>query len=114
MKPILVGSIIVLNISCASLNTRNEVRLRNEVMNTVVEFSGWVNDQYLEGGMESETLAYINSWISMVLRVTTSPQGKSAKQWEGQARLDWIKIRSLCGPYDKLNASVIKIDRLLQ
>jgi len=77
---------------------------------TLLQFHGALSNQYQVGGMDIDTFNTINDWIVNEIRVTTH----NPKQWEGQARLEWNKIRSLCGPYDSLNEWVEKMNRLIQ
>jgi hypothetical protein len=76
-------------------------------LNTLIQFNAAVLDT---PGMEDEQRQIIVTWIADGIRVLIV----QPKQWEGQARLNWPKVRSMCGPYDNLLVYAAQIDRLLQ
>jgi hypothetical protein len=95
-------------ISCASNPRPRSAPLG--ALSTLIAFQGAVSERYLEGGMELEHFNFISVWLANGIRILQVNQ----TQWEGQARLEWPKVRSLCGPYDSLTGWVNKTEALLQ
>jgi len=75
--------------------------------NLLMQFQSAVNQTE---GMELEQRNTITNWIADGTRILIV----NPKKWEGQARLEWPKVRSMCGPYDSLSEWVSKIDKELQ
>ena len=98
---------------CASAPQSRSVQLTPppvDVEATLIQFHGAVSAQMAAGGMELEHYLAVTQWIGDGLRVLhTKPQ-----QWEGQARLDWPRIRSIVVPFENLQAWGVRIDRLVQ
>lgn len=78
----------------------------NPILIDLIQFQTALNNQYESGGMDIETFNIIQIWIGDGIRILTV----NPKQWEGQARLKWHTIQSLCGPYDELNRIANKIN----
>lgn len=104
MKRMLILSLLLS--SCAP-----QPRLKpDDVFVLLIQLHGAVSTQYEAGGMELEHFNTVNKWIGDEIRVLAN----NSKQWEGQARLDWPRVKSICVPYENLNLITNKIDRLLQ
>lgn len=87
-------------ITSCTINTKP-----SPILLDLIQFQTALSEQYESGGMDIETFNIIQIWIGDGIRIlTTNP-----KQWEGQARLKWHTILSLCGPYDELNRIANKI-----
>jgi hypothetical protein len=100
-------SLVVLITSCAPPVPRVTP---SDVIVELVRFHGDVAAQYQQGGMELEHFLVVTQWIGDELRVLqTQP-----KQWEGQARLDWPRVRSIVVPFEALGPAVARIDQLVQ
>jgi hypothetical protein len=106
---VLVVLVVLLLVGCASVTSRSRLK-PNDVVVQLIQFHGAVAEQYDLGGMELEHYNVVNQWIASELRILTT----NAKQWEGQARLDWPKVRSICAPFELLAPWTRKINELLQ
>jgi len=94
---------------CASATSRARVHPRDIVVE-LVQFHGAVAEQYQAGGMELEHFLEVTAWIGNEVRVLqTNPQ-----QWEGQARLQWPRVRSIIVPFEHLAHWGPRLDALLQ
>jgi hypothetical protein len=103
-----VGAIL-LAAWCASCATVPRVQPADVVVK-LIQFHGAVADQFQAGGMELEHFLTVTSWIGDELRVLqTNP-----RQWEGQARLDWPRVKSICVPFESLEPWTRRLDGLLQ
>jgi hypothetical protein len=81
-----------------------------DVVVELIQFHGAVSEQYAAGGMELEHFLVVTQWIGDELRVLqTQP-----KQWEGQARLRWPVVKSICVPFEALEPWTRRLDGLLQ
>lgn len=106
---VLLAVLLLWLVSCASAVSRATVK-PSDVVVQLIQFHGAVAEQYEQGGMELEHYNVVNQWIASELRILTT----NSKQWEGQARLDWPKVRSICAPFELLNPWTRKINELLQ
>lgn len=94
---------------CSTATSRAQLK-PSDVVTQLVRFHGDVADQFQAGGMELEHFLIVMSWIGDEIRVLqTNP-----KQWEGQARLDWRRVRNICVPFERLEPAVKRIDALMQ
>jgi hypothetical protein len=81
-----------------------------DIVAALVQFHGAVAAQYAEGGMELEHFVAVTQWIGDEIRVVQA----NPRQWEGQARLDWPRVRSMVVPFERLGSAVQRLDALLQ
>jgi len=108
MKILTVVLALVLS-GCATATSRARIQ-PSDIVVELVQFHGAVAEQYQAGGMELEHFLVVTAWIGNELRVLqTNPP-----QWEGQARLDWPRVRSIITPFEHLAPWATKIDGLLQ
>ena len=104
---LVVGALWLLG--CATATRRARVKPQ-ELAVLLVQFHGAVADQMALGGIELEHYLVVQSWIADEVRVlTTNPT-----QWEGQMRLGWPRVRSICVPFESLEPWVQRIDRWVQ
>jgi len=95
--------------SCATATPRARSQ-PPDLMTTLIEFHGAVAAQYEAGGMELEHYNVVNTWIGDEVRVlTTNPT-----HWEGQARLGWPRVRSICLPFESLVDVTHRVEAFLQ
>jgi hypothetical protein len=95
--------------SCATATSRARLKPADVVVE-LIQFHGAVSAQMAAGGMELEHFLTVTEWIGDELRVLqTNP-----RQWEGQARLDWRRVKSICVPFDALEPWTRRLDTLLQ
>lgn len=81
-----------------------------DVVALLVQFHGAVADQFDAGGLELEHYTDVVRWIGDEIRVLqTNPT-----HWEGQARLGWPRVRSICVTFEPLAPWTQRIDTLLQ
>lgn len=94
---------------CSTATSRARVH-PSDIVVELVQFHGAVAEQYQQGGMELEHFLVVTAWIGDEIRILqTNP-----RQWEGQARLDWPRVRSIITPFEHLAPWAAKIDGLLQ
>ena len=106
MRKLLLTSILLFS-SCAT----NQVRVTpTSVQSTLIQLHGAVSQQYIDGGMELEHFLQVNAWIGDELRIIQN----NPKQWEGQARLNYLRIRSILVPYENLVPILTKLDGMIQ
>jgi len=94
---------------CATATSRAQLQPA-DVVAELVQFHGAVADQYAAGGMELEHFLVVTSWIGDLVRVLLA----RPEQWEGQARLDWPRVRSIIVPFETLAPWGLRLDRWLQ
>jgi len=105
----LVVWLLVGSLGCATATTRAQLQPA-DVVTALVQFHGAVADQYQVGGLELEHFLEVTAWIGDTLRVVqTQP-----RQWEGQARLRWPRVRSIVVPFEALAPWAQRIDALVQ
>lgn len=103
------GLVLAFAIIAAACATARPVP-RTDVLSQLIQFHGAVAAQYDAGGMELEHYNLINKWIGDEIRILTT----NSKQFEGQARLKWPVVRSICAAFDSLAPWTHKIDEMLQ
>jgi len=106
---IVVLVLAVLLSGCATATSRARVQ-PSDVVVELVQFHGAVAEQYQQGGMELEHYNVVVAWIGNELRVLQS----NPQQWEGQARLQWPRVRSIIVPFEALAPWGPRLDALLQ
>jgi len=108
MKIVIVALVLALS-GCAAATSRAQLQPA-DVVAELVQFHGAVAEQYAAGGMELEHFLAVTAWIGDTLRVVqTNP-----KQWEGQARLTWPRVKSIVVPFEALAPWAATIDGRLQ
>ena len=60
--------------------------------------------------MELEHYLQVNAWIGSGIRVLRA----NPAQWEGQARLKWPLIQSICTPYESLQPHIAKLRTMVE
>lgn len=106
---VLLVLLVLWLVSCASATRRATVHPA-AVVAELVQFHGAVAEQFDQGGMELEHYNLVQRWIASEIRVLQA----NPRQWEGQARLDWPRVKAICVPFESLNPWTHTIDRLLQ